>query len=409
MVLNISGQTIAKQVVRGFTPGGFRLITKETTNVLPKSAPNGAFSANIAMVETDFGKGMTDVVSYFDKKGKLIAKVLTKTSGSNVVRKTVTYQGSKNAVTTRTSVTSVNGVDTQKKISNYLLVEQNGTPVMTRETLTRDYVSDGSRAETQVFENLSTQGRRTYLQTNAIRTPDGTLINKSVHGNAASSESLKKLADNPYLYVKSYPKDEFVMAISPYAKDLQKVADVNPEIVIEKLEGKDLGLSYGGKIVVDTAKHSFKSELVDTLNHELRHEYQSSLISKLPEPSCRITDDLKIEFLNNSPKKECSLFKKILNKLGLTKDKNVKLNNEVTLSNEEKELGRNFRLAKEFYVPPEVRYESYWNNLREVDARQAGEAAAIEFETMNKNLSSWIDGLDMLEWSPKMFKFLSSL
>ena len=112
------------------------------------------------------------------------------------------------------------------------------------------------------------------------------------------------------------------------------------------------------EIKVDVAKHSSKGEVIDTINHELRHQYQD----------------------------------KLQEKQGII---NYTLNRDsAKLSKEENEQARIFRNARWKYTQPEKNFMKYYNNKLEKDAREAGEKAKKIYEDSSNKLSNAFPNAD---------------
>ncbi|MCM1338872.1 MAG: hypothetical protein NC191_04315 [Muribaculaceae bacterium] len=410
MVANTVGKALVKSATRAFTSNGSRLASKITTTKLaPLFTPKGAVSANIAQIETHFGKGTITATSYFDKDGKLLQQeIVKKLPTGNIEEKVRSYKGTHDTVMHTQASTKINGVETQKTYSSHHIYNSGEQKMMSREKITMDMASDGSRSETQVFENLS-PNNRTYLQTNATRTSDGQLVNKTIKTNSTNPACLEDLTKSPYLYIKSYPKDEFIRAIEPYAKELQQVTDRNVKIILdEETKRAILGVSYGAQRIIKIFKleKQNKNNLVDTLNHELRHQYQRQLVERLP-------GETKLPFLKSAKEmitgtKSENAFTRFLKRIGIIKEKPV--TRPTPLTAEEKELAKKFKEAENNYCQPEVDKDKYFNNLLEVDARKAGAEAASDFSTLELQLSAILNGkFNRLNWDSTQFALLKSL
>ena len=146
-------------------------------------------------------------------------------------------------------------------------------PHAIRTKLKTTLLNDGSKREHQVIEHLYTGNKRDYIETNAVRLQDGTLIKKGGSGNLPNT---RELAEDPYLYIRNYSKQDFVKYAAPYAQREQQVAHRHITTKAEPISRKTtLGYATtGGRVVIDADKHITKMDIVDTLNHEMRHQYQ---------------------------------------------------------------------------------------------------------------------------------------
>ena len=183
------------------------------------------------------------------------------------------------------------------------------------------------------------------------------MINKTLRGNIENLDSFKS---DPYLYIRNYNDDDFLNAASNYAKKVQQVEGRSINISNKSLSNNTLGYSRSlpgyKEIKVDVAKHSSRGELIDTVNHEFRHQYQDELQEKQ----------------------------------GII---NYTLNRDsAKLSKKENKLARSFREANKIYTTKDT--NKYYNNLLEVDARDAGEKAKNIYNDSSNKLSNAFPNAD---------------
>lgn len=179
------------------------------------------------------------------------------------------------------------------------------------------------------------------------------MINKTLRGNIENLDSFKS---DPYLYIRNYNDDDFLNAASNYAKKVQQVEGRSINISNKSLSNNTLGYSRSlpgyKEIKVDVAKHSSRGELIDTVNHEFRHQYQDELQEKQ----------------------------------GII---NYTLNRDsAKLSKKENEQARIFRNARWKYTQPKKNFMKYYNNELEKDARDAGEKAKNIYNDSSNKLSN---------------------
>lgn len=360
-MISVSSVTTAANGLKVFTKKGYRLLSKETgikldsyqKAALKNILPENVCSVDIVKIESQFGKGHKKVMSFRDEKGGLIKRVLSEYENEKQISKTISeyerndlktffetvrkkYAGGRNVAETREAF-SVN-----KELSNYI--------GHTKLDIIKD--AKGNRQESQVFEAFHKKGseNRKYIETTALRTSEGNLINKTIKGNTDDLQSLK---EDPYLFVRNYSNEDFLKAIVPYAKKTQGVENRKIHISDKRLKscgGFSQPLPFYNRVVVDSQQGS-KSHLVNVLNHELRHQWQDQLLKDF---NC----------INFFLKKEA---KKI--------------------APENAELARKLWKADVLYCPHEISHKAYWNNFKEIDARAAGEKAKRGFEESSRKLA----------------------
>lgn len=354
--------------LKAFTNKGYRLLSKETgikLNSYQKAAlksilPENVSSVDIVKIESQFGKGHKKVMSFRDEKGGLIKRVLSEYENEKQVSKTISEYERDNLKTFFETVRKkyVNGKNTaetreafsvNKELSNYI--------GHTKLDIVKD--AKGNRHESQVFEafHKKVSENRKYIETNALRTAEGNLTQKTINGNAGDLQSFK---DDPYLFVRNYSNEDFLKALIPCAKKTQGIENRKIHISDKRLKscgGFSQPLPFYNRVVVDSQQGS-KSHLVNVLNHELRHQWQDQLLKDF---NC----------INFFLKKEA---KKI--------------------APENAELARKLWKADVLYCPHEISHKAYWNNFKEIDARAAGEKAKRGFEESSRKLAELFPGTD---------------
>lgn len=341
---------ITANIAQKWTKNGYRLLSKEniTFDSLPKNLiPEGTSSLEKVEIATNFGGGLSKVYSFRNSENKLLKKVIIKQQEgqktSKIIRK---YEYAKNVRFTDTKFLSDGKITKGTK--------EAFTPQVTgisRMKLQYKQNSDGSRFETQIYENLAPKWatvENNQLKTTATRLKDGKLINKTIDGNP---EIISKVKDDPYLYIRNYDNEDFVLSAAKYAEQKQDVVGMRGKVRLKKLKG------YAGyyqdltKNVTIDPKWP-KSDLVDTINHEFRHKWQYKIIS-----------NYKKSFFN--------FFR----------------NNKIVLTDEEKTLVPKLLKADLLYCPMEISYNKYYNNFLEKDARCAGDKAQKEFDKYSDKLA----------------------
>ena len=273
--------------------------------------------------------------------------------------------------------------------------------------MTINYSPNKTTNEVQYFESRAPHGVHNYVKTTASRNSVGEYTHTAIESNTLPQAELDKYAQTPYVFSKNYSKEDFLKAVAPYAKEKQNVSNLGIKVVNEKLPETFGGLSYGGrpKVALDLEKYANNDDIVDTINHELRHQYQHKLVSKYS----------KYFILGGN--KECdSVFTTLLKTLGLKK--HTKIAPGIA---EEKRLAGIFRdnfkhykdLPKtnaEIKKHPEA-YEAYLNQPVEADARNAGEKAKDEYKNILDVLAERLGISSKLNWNKgqiAMYEFITN-
>lgn len=365
-MVNIKTAETVINSAKKYTSNGGRLVSKNTgikidnqfKDVL-KYIPKNAESIDIVKLETDFGASSQRIVSFKDKAGKLIKRFISKYEDNKLTSKTVnTYDHFYDNYRTASRQTYSNGKKVQEVREQFGFDSKNNLLGHTKLTITKD--NTNARHEHQVFETFTKKSQdRRFLETNAQRDSKGHMISKTLRGNIEDLDSFKS---DPYLYIRNYNDDDFLSAASNYAKKVQQVEGRSINISNKSLSNNTLGYSRSlpgyKEVKVDVAKHSSRGELVDTVNHEYRHQYQD----------------------------------KLQEKQGII---NYTLNRDsAKLSKEENEQARIFRNARWKYTQPEKNFMKYYNNELEKDARDAGEKAKNIYNDSSNKLSNAFPNAD---------------
>lgn len=365
-MVNIKTAETVINSAKKYTSNGGRLISKNTNLKLDEklkrianNIPQNAESIDIVKLETNFGASSQRIVSFKDKAGKLIKRFISKYEDNKLTSKTVnTYDHFCDNYRTASRQTYSNGKKVQEVREQFGFDSKNNHLGHTKLTITKD--NTNARHEHQIFETFTKKSQdRRFLETEAQRDSKGRMINKTLRGNIENLDSFKS---DPYLYIRNYNDDDFLNAASNYAKKVQQVEGRSINISNKSLSNNTLGYSRSlpgyKEIKVDVAKHSSRGELIDTVNHEFRHQYQDELQEKQ----------------------------------GII---NYTLNRDsAKLSKEENEQARIFRNARWKYTQPEKNFMKYYNNKLEKDAREAGEKAKKIYEDSSNKLSNAFPNAD---------------
>lgn len=381
-----------KTVAKPYTSKGYRLLSKSLN--IP-TANNGTM--DIVEIASEFGKGHTTVTSFKDEKGKLVQRTIDKICSKGHIHTFSEFEGNVTTQRRKISRTSVNGKLTQETITKNVYSPDKGGK-LDREYLTINYSPNKTTNEVQYFESRAPHGVHNYVKTTASRNSVGEYTHTAIESNTLPQAELDKYAQTPYVFSKNYSKEDFLKAVAPYAKEKQNVSELGIKIKNKKLKGSTLGLSYNRryKIGVDVEKHTDKADLIDTINHELRHKYQDKLISKY-EPGFFKEFD--------------GILRTVLESLGIVKPKPA---SKVvsTLSDENMKLAKIFKDNKQKYIKPSSKnYNDYYNQPVEVDARNAGAKAKDEYKNILDVLADRLGVSNKLNWSQEqiaMYEFITN-
>lgn len=369
-MVNIKTAETVINSAKKYTSNGGRLVSKNTGLKLDEklkgianNIPQNAESIDIVKLETNFGASSQRIISFKDKAGKLIKRFISKYEDNKLTSKTVnTYDHFYDNYRTASRQTYSNGKKVQEVREQFGFDSKNNHLGHTKLTITKD--NTNARHEHQIFETFTQKSQdRRFLETNAQRDSKGHMISKTLRGNVEGLDSFKS---DPYLYIRNYNDNDFLSAASNYAKKVQQVEDRHINLTNKSLSDDTLGYSRSllgyKEVKIDVAKHRSRGKLVDTVNHEYRHQYQD----------------------------------KLQEKQGII---NYTLNRDsAKLSNEENKQARIFRKARRKYVQPEKNFMKYYNNKLEKDAREAGGKAKKIYEDSSNKLSNAFPNAD-----PRLF------
>lgn len=369
-MVNIKTAETVINSAKKYTSNGGRLVSKNTNLKLDEklkrianNIPQNAESIDIVKLETNFGASSQRIVSFKDKAGKLIKRFISKYEDNKLTSKTVnTYDHFCDNYRTTSRQTYSNGKKVQEVREQFGFNPKNNLLGHTKLTITKD--NTNARHEHQVFETFTKKSQdRRFLETNAQRDSKGHMISKTLRGNIEDLDSFKS---DPYLYIRNYNDNDFLSAASNYAKKVQQVEGRSINISNEQIGaftyGDSRSLPFDKRVRVDVAKHSSRGEVIDTINHELRHQYQD----ELQEKQGIINYTLNLD--------------------------------SAKLSKKENKLARSFREANKIYTTKDT--NKYYNNLLEVDAREAGEKAKKVYNDSSKKLLNNFPKAD-----PRLFGF----
>lgn len=380
-----------KTVAKPYTSKGYRLLSKSLN--IP-TANNGTM--DIVEIASEFGKGHTTVTSFKDAEGKLVHRFIDKSGSKGHIKTVSEYKGNVTTQRRKVSQTSVNGKLTQETVTKNVYSPDKGGK-LDREHLTINYSPNKTTNEVQYIESRALHGVHNYIKTTASRNSAGEYTHTAIESNTLPQAELDKYAKTPYVFSKNYSMEDFLKAVTPYAKEKQNVSDLGIKVVNEKLEGNTLGRSYDGryKIGIDVEKHPDKADLIETINHELRHQYQDKLVSKYD------TEEIKRKFFRLGGNKDCDgIFKTMLKSLGIVKSKPTpKIVS--TLSDEDMKLAKTFKDNNQKYIDSSKNFKDYYYQPVEVDARNAGAKAKAVYQNILDVLADRLGISRKLNWSKR--------
>ena len=263
------GKIIEKAAPR-YTKNGFRLVNKEK---------KGKF-IELIHIESDWGENDIFVWSSFDTFGNLVKKTIKKKSAEKNEIIERFYRKKDKILFTKTNKQIDDKLVETTRESFWVRELGKNLKGMTRVKLHMKMNSDGSRFETQNYEDLAPRilpHRGLRLKTTATRLADGRLTNKTIEGNLKNLEDISK---DPYLFIRNYGRKDFVFSAQWIAQEKQNVLGLRGEFFDKRL--KDCGgyfQDYSRNVIVDSEQGT-KSDVVNTLNHEYRHKWQKSFIGK---------------------------------------------------------------------------------------------------------------------------------
>lgn len=338
-------------IIRNMLPNNIVKYSKKGCRLLSK-VHNG--NTKTAIIETDFGKSQVEIITNYENNATFKNLTITHRNASGkVIKKLIkSYTAKFRYTEIQTSIFGENknliSCCTEKQNINS---EKDGSISLLRIKFKKHH-SKGNRYEEQAYEYLHNAAKHDLnktLYTTATRLDNGQVINKTINGNL---QNLDEIAQDPYLYIRNYSKKEFVQSASYIAAKTQRVGRGKFTDKILKEERRGYYNQFLKKVVIDSSKLS-NEDVVKVLNHEFRHKYQITQISKLWK-----------RFLN--------IFKSDSKKILMTPS----------------EIKEAKKFLKEFfkYGNPDTQYEKYYNNFLEVDARNSGVNAQGEYNDFTRKL-----------------------
>lgn len=331
---NISGGISPQNIVK-YSKNGCRLLSKTQEG-----------NIKTAIIETDFGKGLKEVVHILAYDGKPQELTIThRDNKGKVLQKLVKSYSDKLGYTEiQTSVFGENQhLITSSTEKQKLRTDKDGSKSLLRIKL-KKYLEKGKRYEEQSYEELHNAKNKDLnktLYTTATRLNDGQVINKTISGNL---QNLEEFANDPYLHIRNYPDKEFAESASYIAAEKQGVhRGMFKDKPLQTCSG--YYNKYFGNIAIDSSQ-STKMEAIGVINHEYRHKYQGVQIKKL--------------------------FKSLLNIFRTDKKK-------IFMTPTESKEAKAFLKARLTYKDPKIDYKAYHFNTLEIDANKAGHKAESEY------------------------------
>ena len=233
-MVNVS--KIACDSLKPYTQNGCRLVAQKTFRVPQNSTRNSipklCETIDFTEVETNFGRGNTTIVTYKNKYGDILKRVFNKKLDGNTEKVIRTYNKDEKVlfITSKKSKNKEPLQDIEEAIYPHSIDGKKG---ITRMKLCMDILPDGSRAEKQVYEELSPKTRGKYLETTATRTKDGAVINKTI--NAGNNSLIEQVKDDPYLYIRNYNRRDFAKSAALYAEEKQGAKGLKGKFIDEEL------------------------------------------------------------------------------------------------------------------------------------------------------------------------------
>ena len=338
---------------------GSRLLSKQTGLKISKlkaifknGIPKNAVSMDIVEIETDFGTGKKIISSYRTKNGNLIKRITEDKNRRTIVvseYKEDLSLGDKVKETVRKKFSA--GEETQNIREKISVKIQNNTNIINRIKLDITNYSDGKTFEKQIYEQFTKKNKdRKYIETFALKDENGKFISKNIYANAGNVEELT--SDN-YLFIRNYDIKNFIKEVFLIAKKTQGIEDKKINLKFFNFPGIK-GVAFLNCIAVNSKLNPKKSNLVETINHEVRHQYQRVLRQKLGF----------INFVLGKKTKNSNLTKK------------------------EIYLARRYHIARIIYDSNSVYRQQYYDNFLEVDARKYGTIALKDYEKSTEYLQA---------------------
>ena len=353
----------AKYIVKTFSGKDFRSLPKI-------SIPEKATQFKVVEIESISNKDLSKVYSFYDDNNNLLEKVVNKKQEDGKIVEVIRNYKREQEILSTNTIYSLDGKITSGARESFFVqpLQSDAPKSVSRMKFKYEQNLDGSRSETQIYENLAPKDVSVddkKLITTATRLKDGNIVNTNIEGN---SELVDKVKQDPYLFMRNYDTTDFIESASIRAQNSQNVSGIKGGLEIKKIDGTDGRYNPLTKNVIINPEQN-KSELIDTLNHEYKHKWQFELMSKYKE-----------SFLNFLRKKD----------------------NKIILSSNEKKLARKLLFANETYCSAKKNLKRYDANFLEINANEAGENARKEFNEYSKKLAELLDvPKEMTEYSTK--------
>lgn len=341
-----------------------KLISKRTNlpiSELPNfKVPENAKTMDIVEISTPKGGHIT-ITSFKNKNGSLVLRKILKKSKNKTQLTTRTYLGTNETHREVQSISETNGEKSQTEYSK--IKYSKDTKTLYQEKLIVNYNKDNTTNEIQIFEQRKPEKFHHYIQTTASRNTNGEIETKGIKTNLLSQDEADKIGETPYLYAKNYSDKEFLAAIAPYAKERQEVSNRNISVIDKKLDKTNTGQSsiMTNEVFIDLSQMKSKEQIVETINHELRHQYQNMLIECLDKPSRGIQAKIILERTRHLQSQH--------------KQKRI-------LSDKEKKLAEEWAREQDNYVLYKTDMHKYLDQKTEKDAYKAGFLSSLEYNEL---------------------------
>ena len=380
------GINVLKLVSRAFTKSKPKIIVKEGSNLFNKNGsrlgrqitapiewfkemelaiPKNAKYGKHVHVDTNFGKDFSNITSFYDENDMLLFRRIVKKEGDDIFRILNEYNGHLPFGYNKESVILKNRGSLE---FNILDINDRGI-----KTLNRQY-NGGEISETQMFKNLIDDK---YVKTKAKHKINGyNFYDQNVESNFLSQKNISALNHSPYTFIMNYNTEGFTSAVVEQAKKLQNVEKRNPIVKLKELPFYCGGGSVAGTRRVLVNEDLSKGELVETINHEFKHQYQDEMINSLlyngQGKGLRFVDLFK-----RKAQSERASLKQYL----LTKIQTCKRPAQIEkLSKKQIPQAKKYYEAQINYPEDPIKdYDKYMENLLEVEARKAGEKESKKF------------------------------
>lgn len=364
--MNNTGISAVKTVVKQ-TKNGCRLLSKQRKELhamekLEQHLPLEALYCNTAKVETDFGKGLKTITSYYDKDARLFKRIIEENKNGKIISKIIKeYSKPKDGVVKYVNTSHYAGdIENERTYEAFVAAagDVQGSR-LTKVKLNMKFKDNGDRLEKQAYEEFVTgSGRTKYIETSAKRMSDGQIMDTAIKGNV---DNLEEISQDPYLYMRNYNMKDFAQSAQWYARKVQDVANENVKFVDKNGNYDGMYNPRANIVVINTSEQFKKSELVSAINHEFRHCFQFVQMSKL--------------------------LKKLFNPFVAEK-------NKVRMTEPERQFALKTFWGNFFYLPFDVNNKLYRKNFVEIDAEKAGNEAKKLYEDCSIRLAKIFNGPD---------------